>query len=129
MDNTVIVIGGGISGLTAAGMLAKQGLDVTLLEKENETGGHLARWDRLFPDRKKASEVLDFAMEGLNKVKIVTGVAITGISRQDHEFTVSTNLRDSGYGMQDAGYQSPVPSPQSPVTPLRDTANTSPLSF
>ena len=115
MDNTVIVIGGGISGLTAAGMLAQQGLDVTLLEKENETGGHLARWDRLFPDRKKASEVLDFAMEGLNKVKIVTGVAITGISRQDHEFTVSTNLRDSGYGMQDAGYQSPVPSPQSLV--------------
>ncbi|MEI7490012.1 MAG: FAD-dependent oxidoreductase [Bacteroidota bacterium] len=92
MDNTVIVIGGGISGLTAAGMLAQQGLDVTLLEKENETGGHLARWDRLFPDRKKASDVLDFAMKGLNNAKIVTGVTITGISRHQNGFTVTSPL-------------------------------------
>ena len=106
MENSVIVIGGGISGMTAAGMLARQGLSVTLLEKEKETGGHLARWDRLFPDRRKASEVLDFAREGMKRVNLVTGVTVTDISRQGREFTVVIN--------------SPIPNPQSP-TPDHET--------
>ncbi len=37
----ITVIGGGISGLTAASLLAKQGLAVTLLEKNNHFGGRL----------------------------------------------------------------------------------------
>ncbi|MCX6287383.1 MAG: FAD-dependent oxidoreductase [Bacteroidetes bacterium] len=93
MGNSVIIIGGGISGMTAAGILVQQGLDVTLLEKENETGGHLARWDRLFPDRRKASEVLDFVKAGLNQVKIVTGVTVTGISKHDYDFTITTRIQ------------------------------------
>src|SRR5689334_16846317 len=35
----VIVIGGGISGLTCAWKLAERGIPVTLLESENQTGG------------------------------------------------------------------------------------------
>jgi oxygen-dependent protoporphyrinogen oxidase len=37
----VIVIGGGISGLTTASLLAKQGLDVTLLEAGERVGGSI----------------------------------------------------------------------------------------
>ena len=36
-----LVIGGGLSGMTAAIELAKQGFEVHLVEKENELGGHL----------------------------------------------------------------------------------------
>ncbi len=36
-----LVIGGGISGMTSALELAKQGFDVHLVEKEEELGGHL----------------------------------------------------------------------------------------
>jgi len=36
-----VVIGGGLSGMTAALELAKQGFDVHLVEKEKELGGHL----------------------------------------------------------------------------------------
>ena len=36
-----LVIGGGLSGMTAALELAKQGLEVHLVEKENELGGNL----------------------------------------------------------------------------------------
>jgi len=36
-----LVIGGGLSGMTAALELAKQGFDVHLVEKERELGGHL----------------------------------------------------------------------------------------
>jgi len=36
-----LVIGGGLSGMTAASELAKQGFEVHLVEKEKELGGHL----------------------------------------------------------------------------------------
>ena len=38
---TALVIGGGLSGMTAALELAKQGFEVHLVEKEKELGGHL----------------------------------------------------------------------------------------
>jgi phytoene dehydrogenase-like protein len=41
---TAIVIGGGHNGLTAAAMLAKMGLKVTLLESNERTGGLCARY-------------------------------------------------------------------------------------
>ena len=37
----VVVVGGGVGGLTAAAALARQGLDVTLLERANDVGGKL----------------------------------------------------------------------------------------
>jgi phytoene dehydrogenase-like protein len=39
MEDQVIVVGGGIAGLTAAAYLCKAGLKVLLCEKEQETGG------------------------------------------------------------------------------------------
>ena len=36
-----LVIGGGVSGMTAASELAKQGFEVHLVEKDKELGGHL----------------------------------------------------------------------------------------
>ena len=41
IEKSALVIGGGISGMTAALSLARQGYDVYLVQKENELGGHL----------------------------------------------------------------------------------------
>ncbi len=41
----VVIIGGGISGLTAAWKLAERGLGVTLVEAEDETGGQARAFD------------------------------------------------------------------------------------
>lgn len=41
IDKSVAILGGGPAGLTAATFLAKQGLDVTIYEKENYLGGLL----------------------------------------------------------------------------------------
>jgi len=41
MNKKIVVLGGGISGLTTAYLLHKDGLDVTVLEKKNEVGGSM----------------------------------------------------------------------------------------
>ena len=46
-----LVIGGGVSGMTAASELAKQGFEVHLVEKDKALGGQL-RCNSLFARRK-----------------------------------------------------------------------------
>ncbi len=41
----IVVIGAGFSGLTAASILAKDGNDVTLIEKNDQTGGRAREWE------------------------------------------------------------------------------------
>jgi heterodisulfide reductase subunit A2 len=58
VNRKVLVIGGGIAGITAALDLANGGYDVNLIEKEPALGGHMAQLSRTFPD-------LDPALAGL----------------------------------------------------------------
>jgi len=46
MDCEVVVVGGGIGGLTVAALLAARGLDVCLLERESRVGGCAASFDK-----------------------------------------------------------------------------------
>jgi len=52
-----MVIGGGVSGLTAALSLANQGFKVHLVEREVRLGGYLNELDRLFPNNARAEDV------------------------------------------------------------------------
>src|SRR5207248_10714381 len=45
MDCEVIVIGGGVGGLTTAALLAARGLDVCLFERQSHVGGCLANFE------------------------------------------------------------------------------------
>jgi phytoene dehydrogenase-like protein len=46
MDCEVVVVGGGIGGLTVAALLAQRGVDVCLLERESGVGGCAASFDK-----------------------------------------------------------------------------------
>jgi heterodisulfide reductase subunit A len=91
MNDKVVVIGGGIAGMEAAAHLSAAGFHVSLLEKDNQLGGHLLKWDRLFPNNRKGSEVLEFLRTGIeHKVDIVLNADIFGIDRLEGEYRVKT---------------------------------------
>lgn len=48
-EDHALVIGGGISGITASLKLANMGIKVYLVEKETSIGGHMAQYDKTFP--------------------------------------------------------------------------------
>ena len=88
MSKHVVVIGGGVAGLEVAGQLSKAGIEVSLIEKESKTGGHLNNWYKLFPDRRKSTEVKEY-LDGMtlnNGIKILTNTTIEKFSRSRNQF-------------------------------------------
>ncbi|MBQ4540466.1 MAG: CoB--CoM heterodisulfide reductase iron-sulfur subunit A family protein [Alistipes sp.] len=69
----VIVIGGGIAGMQCARELLREGVAVTILEKEADTGGKLRQWHKLFPTLTPADEVLS---EIRNRLKLSPNLTI-----------------------------------------------------
>ena len=53
----ILIIGGGPAGLEAAYNLAINNYNVIIFEKENEIGGNIKKWVKLFPDFSNADEV------------------------------------------------------------------------
>ena len=44
-----MIVGGGVAGITSALELADSGIDTVIVEREGFLGGHMAKWDKLFP--------------------------------------------------------------------------------
>ena len=62
-----LIIGGGVSGMTAALELAKQGFEVHLVEKEKELGGHLRTIQYLLDKRDDPKSRLDALVNAVMK--------------------------------------------------------------
>ncbi|MBI5219562.1 MAG: CoB--CoM heterodisulfide reductase iron-sulfur subunit A family protein [Bacteroidia bacterium] len=89
MSKNVIVIGGGIAGMESSAYLAAMGYNVTILEKEGKLGGHLLKWERLFPTKRHGKEVLEFLSQGISEhVSIIYHADIENIERKDQVFNV-----------------------------------------
>lgn len=74
-EKHVLVIGGGVAGLRSALSIAKQGLNVTLVEKSNVLGGYVAQWDHIFPKDEDARTVVNSLIEDVAaqpKIKVLT---------------------------------------------------------
>jgi heterodisulfide reductase subunit A2 len=93
MKKHVIVVGGGVAGLEVAGQLSRAGVDVSLIEKESNTGGNLNRWFRLFPDRRKSTEVKNYLEDlTVNRgISFHTNTNIEKFNRNKAVFSLTTN--------------------------------------
>jgi heterodisulfide reductase subunit A len=93
MSKHVVIIGGGVAGMEVAGQLAKAGIDVSLIEKQRKTGGNINNWFRLFPDRRRSSEVkeyLDTITTGKG-IQLHTNTTIEKLDRGRNSFLMTTN--------------------------------------
>jgi heterodisulfide reductase subunit A-like polyferredoxin len=81
IEKSALVIGGGVSGMTAALTLARQGFDAYLVEKENELGGHLRHVHYLLNGDRPQNELgrLRDEIAQNSRVHVFTGAAIEKI--------------------------------------------------
>ncbi|TES99460.1 MAG: CoB--CoM heterodisulfide reductase iron-sulfur subunit A family protein [Promethearchaeota archaeon] len=89
---TALVIGGGVSGMTAALSLANQGFETHLVERENELGGRLKTLHKLFPNDQKAQLLLDNLKKNVGSkenLKIHTSAQVKNIEGFVGNFEVS----------------------------------------
>lgn len=92
MSKHIVIIGGGVAGMEAAGQLSKCGFEVSLIEKEPKTGGHLNDWYKLFPDRRNSFEVKEYLdnVTSDKGIRILTGITVEKIESRKNSFTLFT---------------------------------------
>jgi heterodisulfide reductase subunit A len=76
---SALVIGAGVSGLSAALFLSKMGMQVFLVEKDARPGGHVGALKNFWPARKDGKEVIEAMEQELAQrpnVEIFTSTAI-----------------------------------------------------
>jgi heterodisulfide reductase subunit A2 len=97
MNRRVVVIGAGVAGMEAAGRLSKNGLEVTILEKESNSGGHINNWFKLFPDRRNSSEVKEYLdkLTDNKNIRLITGVTIEKFQRNGSVYTLVASNGES----------------------------------
>ena len=87
IDTGLLVVGGGISGLTAALEAANSGHDVHLVERQPELGGWMARFPKLFPTTPPYRELepvrideLIAAVIGHPRITVHTGAEVAAVA-------------------------------------------------
>ncbi|MCS7281020.1 MAG: CoB--CoM heterodisulfide reductase iron-sulfur subunit A family protein [Desulfobacterota bacterium] len=86
-----LIIGGGVSGLSAASFLTKMGIKVYLVEKEKELGGNLKIIRQVWPTKKSGKEIIGEILLEIEKdnFEIFTETEIEGIEGYLGNYTVT----------------------------------------
>ncbi|MHC4405446.1 MAG: CoB--CoM heterodisulfide reductase iron-sulfur subunit A family protein, partial [Planctomycetota bacterium] len=102
IDKTILVVGGGQSGMTAATEAARAGYEVVLVEKEENLGGWLGRFPKLFPKKPPYREPEPVDLESRvrqihenERIKVCLGAEIESIVGQPGQFDVSMKANGS----------------------------------
>lgn len=105
IDKGIMVVGGGIAGLTAAIEAAEAGYDVKLVEKSADLGGWLAKQHRSIPTRAPYRELEETGVEALisrvrghERIKVFTSARTAEIKGAPGLFDVTLKPADSKNG-------------------------------
>jgi quinone-modifying oxidoreductase subunit QmoA len=88
----VLVIGGGIAGVTAAVELAETGREVILVEKEPWLGGNVIRFNTYFPKLCPPSCGMEINFRRIrdnNRIRIITSAQVRSVEGEKGNFTVT----------------------------------------
>jgi quinone-modifying oxidoreductase subunit QmoB len=96
IETSLLVVGGGISGLTSALEAANSGHDVHLVERREELGGWTARFAKLFPTRPPYRELepvrigdLIDAVVAHPRITVHTGAEVTAMAGEPGDLAVT----------------------------------------
>ncbi len=81
-----MIIGGGPAGLESASCISKLGYNTILIEREPQLGGHLLKWDRLFPDSVSSSDFAERMTGNTGSSKILTSCNILSVKLDNGRF-------------------------------------------
>jgi quinone-modifying oxidoreductase subunit QmoB len=96
ISKKILVIGGGITGISAAMDAAKAGYDVTIVEKESSLGGYAAKVRKQLPLETPYEELISPVIEAKIKdldnypnIAVKTGTIVARIAGEPGDFTVT----------------------------------------
>ena len=95
-NQTILVVGGGISGMTAALEAAETGKQVVLVEKNPYLGGRTVQLYRYFPKMCHPTCGLEINLRRLKanpRIQVLTLAEVTGISGDKGSYSVSVKLK------------------------------------
>ena len=95
-NQTILVVGGGISGMTAALEAAETGKQVVLVERNPYLGGRTVQLYRYFPKMCHPTCGLEINLRRLKanpRIQVLTLAEVTGISGSKGDYSVSVKLK------------------------------------
>lgn len=96
MSNSILVVGGGFAGLTAAIEAAELGHDVYIVEKTPYLGGRVAQLNKYFPKLCPPSCGLEIQFQRIRKnprIKFFTMAEVAALSGTKGDYTVTVRVR------------------------------------
>ncbi|UCG86649.1 MAG: FAD-dependent oxidoreductase [Gemmatimonadota bacterium] len=102
IDKTILVVGGGVTGIAAALDSAAAGYDVVVVEKEQQLGGWSGKFARTFPHKPPYREPEPIPIqerialvESNDRIEVHTGATIERIAGQPGQFDVTLKANGS----------------------------------
>ena len=96
LSKKIMVIGGGITGMSAALDAVKTGYEVTIIEKEAALGGHAAHWRKQLPTEDPYEDLIPPVVDKLikeveaeEKITVRTETVVARIAGEPGEFVVT----------------------------------------
>jgi quinone-modifying oxidoreductase subunit QmoB len=109
-NKRILVVGGGISGMTAAIEASKTGYEVLLVEKTGSLGGWAAKLYKRVPNREPYADPMDTGIAGLIKqiesdqhIKVHLNSTITKTSGAPGQFSVDISTESGGTATENIG--------------------------
>jgi len=92
-----LVIGGGVSGMQSALDIAEAGFQVTLVERKNRLGGHVAHLYKTFPTLESAGDLVNSLIDAVSNhpgIKVITEAQVVEIGGYIGNFKATVMAND-----------------------------------